>query len=204
MTTPETPQKRGSNKIWLWVGLGCGGTLLLAGLLLAGVLFYAWRTFNFSMSPQKAEETARSIMNYEIPGGSVGIMSMDFQGVQFAGVLSAENPEAVILVVGKVSPSAQGAGEEDFQQAFEEGLDSQRPEINVQSTRTEERSLCNETVTLAISEGEQETFGQPNQPATVYQTTVNYNDFLYFVSLTTTGTDAESVAEQVFESLDCQ
>jgi hypothetical protein len=211
MTPSDNPQNNqpnqsnNANKIWLWVGLGCGGLLLLLGLIVGGFMFWAWRTLNFSMSPEQAEETAQGIMDYEIPGGSRGLISMNFQGVEFAGVMSAEDPESVVLIVGRLSPEAQGGDTaEEVEAALEEGLAQQQPDVNVQSTRTEERSLCGTTASVSISEGEQESFGQPNEPALVYQTNFNYNDFLYFVSLTTTGENAESLAEEVFSSLDCQ
>ena len=75
---PESP--KGSNKLWLWITLGgCGGMLLLGGLLIAGIVggavWYVFNELNFSLSPQTAEDLAQNMMDYEMPGDARGLVS---------------------------------------------------------------------------------------------------------------------------------
>lgn len=195
----ESTKKGDAGKVWMWVGLGCGGSLLLLVLIIGGLIHYASRALNLSADPENAAAAALEIMDYKIPGGARGILSLDVRGVQFAGVSSKENPQAVSLILGKYPLRAENGAE--LQQAFEEQLESQQPQIAEQESRTEARSLCGEPANLTIIEGAQQGSGDA---AIVYQTTFAANEFFYFVTLTTSGEEAESLAERVFASLDCR
>jgi|GEM_PF-2123510 len=205
---PESP--KGSNKLWLWITLGgCGGMLLLGGLLIAGIVggavWYVFNELNFSLSPQTAEDLAQNMMDYEMPGDARGLVSSaDFLGAEIAVVQSLEPDDTTTLMLGKVPPAAQdqwGTRPEDFLQIFEEEEVLAVIAINVESTVTESRSLCGETATVRVSEG---TEAVTDKPASVYEAIVTKEGFMYMVSLTATGPNHKTAADQVFSSLDCK
>lgn len=166
--------------------------------------YFLQRSLNLSFGPQQAEQVAQQIMDYQIPGGSVGLMAMNVGGVEFAGVMSAQSPQEVVLVMGRINAEAQGDPAE-FQQAMQESLEQQQGRsFQTESARTESKQLCGQAVDVLISQGKQTASGQTTEGALNYQATVNYNNNLYFVALTTTGSQAEALAEQVFNSLKCK
>lgn len=55
------------SKLWMELGLGCGGTLLAP--IGGGISYFASRPFNLSVDPEEAAAAARKIADYEIPGG---------------------------------------------------------------------------------------------------------------------------------------
>jgi hypothetical protein len=203
--TPPSPEAKTTGNVLKWIGIGCGGLLVLAIAGIAGMFFLAKQFLNLSFDSQKAEQTASSIMDYQIPGGGRGIMSMNVSGVEMAGVMSANNPESATLVLGKIPPAMQGSSAE-FQESFQRSLNEQQGSTFREiSTTTETRSLCGQSVTLTMTEGEQTSPGSNTAvPAFTYQTSVTHNDNLLFVSLTTSGADAKAIADQVFSSLNCK
>jgi hypothetical protein len=204
MFDSETPQPPKSGNVWKWIGIGCGGALLLFILLGAGLAFFVQRSLNLSFGTEQAEQAAQDIMEYEIPGGSVGLMAMNIGGVQFAGVMSAQDPHPIILVMGKIGTQLQGDPAE-FQKAMQDSIEQQQgSNFKTESATTESKELCGQTVDVLVSQGKQTTSGQADQTAISYQATVTYLENLYFVSLTTTGNNAADLAEQVFNSLQCK
>lgn len=202
---PPSPEAKTSGNVLKWLGIGCGAFIVLAIAGIAGMFFLAKQFFDLSFDSKKAEQIANSIMDYQIPGGSRGIMSMDVSGVEIAGLMSASNPEDAMLILGKVPPALQSSSAE-FQDSFQRSLQQQQGSTFKEiSNRTESRPLCGQTVTLSISEGEQMSAGSSTAvPAFTYQTSVTHNQNLLFVALTTTGTDAKAIADQIFNSLTCK
>ena len=186
-----------------WVAIGCGGASLLFIGLVVGAFFWFKQAINLSFDATQAEDVARNIMDYEIPGGSKGIISTSVAGFEFAGVTSANDPDSVILFLGKVPPDAQGS-EAQLQESLEQSMEQQMNEsFTVKNQRTESRQLCGQTVNVDIIEGEQTDTNQ-SVPVFNYQTLVNYNNSTFLVLLTTSGADAQANAEQVFNSLQCK
>ncbi|NJO43445.1 MAG: hypothetical protein HC769_05870 [Cyanobacteria bacterium CRU_2_1] len=208
MTYPS-PEARRSPNIFKWVAIGCGTVLVLLIGLGIGLFFWARQALNLSFDSKQAELTAQSIMDYQIPGGSQGVVSTKFGGIELAGITSTSNPEGVFLFLGRVTGEAQGNSAE-IQESMQDSLERQMGEnITVTSERTESRQLCGQTVDVTITEGQQTRDGQSDsqelaEPALTYQTSLTHNGNLLFVSLTTIGADAQPIAEQIFDSLNCK
>ncbi|MBD2460635.1 hypothetical protein H6G89_06215 [Oscillatoria sp. FACHB-1407] len=203
MDTPQVPQPQKSLNVFKWIGIGCGGLFLLFILGSIGLAFFVQRFLNMSADPQQAEQTAQSIMGYDIPGGSEGFMSMEFSGMTFVGVGSASNPGEVTLMLGKV-PSNANEFQDSFQSSFRESFENQSGQnISILASRTETKQLCGQAVTVTVVEGEQSTMTS-TIPTLTYQTAIQHNQNLLFVTLTTSGDEAQAIAEQVFGSLSCK
>ncbi len=187
------------------MALGCGGGLLLLLLVSASLFYFVQQFAKFSMNPQEAEQIAQSIMGYRIPGGSQGLVAMNISGIQIAGVASARNPESVVLMVGKVPPGLQG-DPAAFEQAFQESVERQTIQaFKIRNRRTEPRQLCGQRVNLTVLEG-MRTLAESDSavPAFNYQALVPHHQSTLFVSLSTSGAEAQTTAESVFNSLRCQ
>ncbi len=198
---PPSPAPRASNP-WKWIGIGCGGALLVGIVVVGGLVYWAQKTLNLSVTPESAEKSARAIMDYEIPGESQGLIAMNIAGVQFAGVTSASKPGEIVLFLGQVS-NQTGVNQQEIEESFRQGVNDQQQGFESQSTRTESRQLCGQTVTVAIAEGQQSN-GLSTTPALFYQTTVEHNKNLVLVSLMTTGEQAQATADDIFASLACK
>ena len=183
--------------------------LLLGGLLVLGLLggaaWFMFNELNLSLNPATAEDLAHSMMDYELPNGERGLMSSpDLLGAEVAVVQSQGADATTTLMLGKVPPAAQddwGTQPADFLDIFNDEEIFAVNEIEIKSTVTEERSLCDETATVRLSTGIEEF---TNDPATVYEAIVLKDGFIYLVSLSATGTDHATKAEQVFGTLNCQ
>lgn len=183
--------------------------LLLGGLLIVGLIggaaWFMFNELNLSLHPGTAEDLAHSMMDYELPSGERGLVSSpDLMGAEVAVVQSLGTDATTTLMLGKVPPAAQdewGTQLEDFLDIFNDEEIFAVNEIEIQSTVTEARSLCDETATVRLSEGTEEF---TNDPATVYEAIVLKDGVIYLVSLSTTGTDHAANAEQVFGTLDCK
>lgn len=206
MLTPEPQEtKKNSSQVWKWIGIGCGSLTIIFILLGVGLFFLVQRSLNLSFDSENAEEAARSIMDYEMPGDPRGMMSMNIAGVEMAGVISLSEDFNATLVLGRVDAAADQSSAAQIQTQFEENLEEQQPgNFTVNNSRVEQRELCDQTVALNILEGEQTGLGQSPVAAYTYQTTLTHDEELLLVSLSVTGTGAEALAEQIFNSLDCQ
>jgi hypothetical protein len=203
MFQPEPNEAKKSSSVWKWLGLGCGGLLLVFIGLGVGLIYLARQYM--SVDPEKAQETAQSMMDYTIPGGTRGLVTMNLAGMQFAGVTSASNPEEVMLMIGQI-PEGLSTDTTQFKKSLEESLKQQTGQkFQSLKERQESKTLCGQTVNVMISEGEMTNWRQAsNVPAVSYQAFVNHKNKILLVQLTTSGKDAQSNAVEVFNSLKCK
>jgi hypothetical protein len=172
---------------------------------MVGLFFLIKQNLNLSLDPKQAEDIAHQIVDYQIPGGDRGLVSLNVQGFEFAFIVSANNPEEIGLIVGRTPSQVQGDPEQ-FMKEFEKGLQQNNSQQFEQtSSRTESKQLCGQTVNVRILEGKM-TVADRNQtvPALKYQTAVKHNGRLILIDLTTSGEKASSNAVEVFKSLKCK
>lgn len=202
MTKAPSPNPSGnSGNIVKWVAIGCGGMLLLTIGLIAGLFFFIQRSFNVSTDSQQAEQSARQMMDYTIPGGSQGVVSLNISGMEFAGVTG--NDGKVFLMLGKL-PASMQASSDQIQAEIQKNLEQQQGSFTIKEKRTESRQLCGQTVSVTIAEGARGA-GQESVPAIAYQTTVKHQDTLFIVSLVSSEANApQTLADTVFNSLNCK
>jgi len=204
MTPSDSPPPDSkSPNVWKWVGIGCAGLLVVGIGAIAAIVYFVQRTVNMSFDADSAEAVANEIIDFEIPGGSEGFMSMDMGMFKMAGVLSATNPEGTILLVGQISEATMQNDSEAMERAMQESIEDQTGGIQVQERRIEPRELCGQTVQATILEGEQTVGGQTVEALT-YQAFTTYNGEGIFISLTTSGPDAATQSNTIWDSLACK
>lgn len=156
-------------------------------------------------NPTKAEAIAKSLIDYQIPGGSQGVFGINIGSAKLAWVRSATNPPDVILFVGK-TPLNKETNENDSNQGLENPpSDNVNEEFKATASRTENKVFCGKTVPVTIEEG-QRTLGNPpsSVPAIRYTARTTEGNVERIVILIANGETAQAKAVSVFNSLRCR
>ncbi|MBD1875272.1 hypothetical protein H6F75_17460 [Nodosilinea sp. FACHB-131] len=198
---PPTPSD-GSNAV-KWVALGCVGCFgvpVLAGLVTALVI---GGTTQFSAGPDQGSAENQELFTYTIPGETQTILNMGMLGMQMVQVANTDSPPSVLLTMGQLPSYLKGS---NAQQSFvEEFQNSITTEGNYQLTeqRVEERTLCDQPVSVVIQTGSFED-GPTTYNAASLLTFVEHNNDARFVWVLTHGDAPQTTADQVFATLDCR
>jgi hypothetical protein len=204
---PAPPPRSSGGSVWKWVAIGCGGAAVLAIALFGIGTFFVVRNLGLSMNPAEVEEKAQNLLQYSIPGGSKGVMSMNIVGVDLMQVSSLDEPPTVMLTIASLPPAFHS---EQEREGFLEGFRESYPGTNNQtvtfsSERVESRTLCGQPVSLEIAEGEAVPFGNSTpRPAVSYATVVDHNNQVLLTWIVATGEQAVDNAEAVFNSFECR
>ncbi|MFQ4135108.1 hypothetical protein PGN35_002205 [Nodosilinea sp. PGN35] len=198
---PPTPSSGGNSTRWVLLGCGgCLGVTVLAGL---GLALLIGRTMRFAVGPDQGSADSAELFTYTIPGESQTIFNMGLLGMQMIQVANTDSPPSVLLTMGQLPRYLQG---NDAQQTFvEQFQDSITTEGSYQLTeqRVEERTLCNQPVSVVIQAGRFEDGGTIYNAASLL-TFVEYNNDARFVWVLAHGDAPETTADQVFATLDCR
>lgn len=202
---PETPPSRKSGSVIKWVAIGCGGLLFLGIGLIALLAFWGSKSLNLVTDPNKVQEQAQSLFDYNIPGGSQGLASMNIMGVQMNQIVDNPQTPNVFLVVGVLPPQLVNQ-KETFRKSIQESFQQQLPQdTQLSPAKTENKNLCNQQVPVSIQEGQINLAEQSiTVPTITYTAFVNYQGSERFVILITNGEKAQENAQTVFNSLKCK
>ncbi|MGE5656244.1 MAG: hypothetical protein ACM37W_06470 [Actinomycetota bacterium] len=172
-------------------------------LISASVVGIGIKALNNAFNPARAEAIAKSIFDYQIPGGSKGSFGVNIGSVKLARVQSAKNPPDIFLLVGKL-PLNKETDREELNKGDEPPPDTSDEEFNVTASRIENKVFCGKTVPVTIKEGKQSLSNLPSPlPAIRYIVSLTETDAERVVILTTNGTNAQEKAVAVFNSLRC-
>ncbi len=197
------PNPTGRQPSVKWFALGCGGCLGLTVLVVVLLGIFVSRTTRFALEPEAVETEGQTLFTYTLPGEGKGILSMELFGLQITQVATSDSPPSAILTVGKVPGYLEpGVNQDSFADTLQERITVEGT-YQLQEQRTEERSLCGQSVNLLIQEGQYQD-GQTRSDAASYFTVVDYNDQTRFAWILTQGETPLQTADQVFASLKCQ
>ncbi|MGK7872050.1 MAG: hypothetical protein AB4426_01660 [Xenococcaceae cyanobacterium] len=203
MANSEQPQAKKSGSLLKWIGIGCGGALLTFVLITVGLFYFVKENLDISTNPQEVEQKAKSIFDYNIPGGARGLLTMNVFGMELVQVIDTNQPPEVLLTVGLISQQFQ-EDPEQFQKSFSENMEQQFKFTSTSKSRSE-KELCGQIVSVFIQEGEMTSPKSPDaSPAISYTALVNYDNSGRLVWLLTSGTSASQKATAVFNSLQCK
>lgn len=201
--------------VWETIGIAAGAALLTAiGLAGLGV-----KVLNNSFYPERAEAIARSIITYDIPGGSRGVFGTNLGGARVAVVAGKAFPQgmatptseelpAIELLVAQVPVSQETEEIErqatsEFFSGFSFSYQSLEA-FQVQSTETQHRQFCGGTAPVLVREGTLTLADQTTRvPAVKYEVNVDRQQNNFIAILVTVGQEAEKNAETVFQTLRC-
>jgi hypothetical protein len=216
--------------IWEGIGISIGAVLLVA----VGLVGLIYKFLINAADPQRATLIAQSLMDYKLPGDAQGVVGINLGGAKIAIVsntsfpkepanLANTNPadlQGVELFIAKV-PLDVETGESgmapatlppkpsetydifsspDFSLAYRSG-----EEFQVTHEQTEEKSFCNQMVSVRIQEGKLTLFSQTEPVFAVkYDAIATLGNSKRQVTLTAIGQTAQQEADQVFKSLRCK
>jgi len=182
-----------SVSIWETIGI----TLGAIALVLAASVRLGWK---YSSDTLRSEIIARSLIDYQIPGGSQGVFGINIGAGKFAIVSSVKNvpdtntPELQIIV-SKV-PTTQA-----------ENIDSNifsNNQFEVESSTTVKQEFCGQSSNLLIEKGQQTLLdGVSKSPATQYTLKAVVGNHERQVIITALGQDSEQKAKSVLWTLKC-
>jgi hypothetical protein len=200
---PGSPTPSGGSNAAKWVALGCVGCFglpVLAGL--ATALFIGF-TGQFSAGPDQGSAENQELFTYTIPGETQTVLNMGMFGMQMIQVANTASPPSILLTMGQLPSYLKG---NDAQQSFvEEFQNSITTEGNYQLTeqRVEERTLCDQPVSVVIQTGSFED-GTTTYNAASLLALVEHNDDARFVWVLAHGDAPQTTADQVFATLECR
>jgi hypothetical protein len=187
--------------VWKWVGMGCGGTLLLGIAAIAGFSFWAYSTVKNMADPKTAVKTASEILEYQLPGTPEGFMGLDLMGVKLAGVTGYnKDGELSLLGMAKIPGDTSRRSRQKLETSLQQGIGEQFTSTDV---RRASMQLCGQVVNVEVLSG---TFKADagEQPAVMYHTNIKHKNNLILVSLMSTGVNPEATNDKVFGTLKCK
>lgn len=210
--------------IWEGVAIAAGAVLLI----IAGLAGLGIKALGNAFDAQRAEAIARSLMAYEIPGGSRGFFGTNIGGGKMA----------VVTSVATVSPAAPATSPQAIQpspavELFLARMPLEQPETTTEETpspqpknelfsgfsfsyqdptafqisdaRTEQKPVCGMVTPIEIQQGSLTVVsGAAPLPAVKYEAKRVLDDESHIVVISALGDQAVEQAEQVFNSLVCQ
>lgn len=208
-TPPEGPggsYEKPRKGVYRWVALGCGVAFLLSvvlGVVAVAMCARAARSA-FVDDPVKAEQVAREMIDFEIPGGSKGVFAMDMV-YRMAVVSDLADPPKIALVVATVPATGSGMSREDLERQMRQSMDQQMKQqsISLVETQTKEYALCDHPVQVVVQRG---TVQRPEGAVdmAIWQTTVVRDEDIMVLHVNAAGPDADATAQQVFDSVRCK
>jgi hypothetical protein len=177
------------------------GAIALMGVGLIGL---GMKMLNNMLNPMRAEEVAKNLVDYNIQGGSQGVVGVNVGAEKFAIVKSNTNPPDILLFVSKV-PSDRLKDEIPITLADAVALeDTVSGKFTPNNTSTENQVVCGQKVPVTIQSGEQTFENHSPLPAILYSAKTTENDFERTVNILATGKDAKDKAIKVMLSLECK
>ncbi|MCS6814382.1 MAG: hypothetical protein NZ772_12560 [Cyanobacteria bacterium] len=198
------------------------GAITLVGVALASL----WTEATDNMlNPERAEATARSFVEYEIPGGSEGVLGMTIGAAKLAIVQSRREPPDIVLLVEK-NPTDQ----RPYQRRWRDGqpvhadanLDVDREQaslsfrvasllgvrVDFPATNSYRQigNFCGDRVMVTVEEGQHTYDNDANVtvPAVRYVAKRTKDSVEWTATIMTYGKDARAKAKSVFQSIRCK
>jgi hypothetical protein len=215
----ESATESSAHRVSLWeiIGITIGAALLIvAGLLGLGV-----KALGNAFNPERAEAIARSLMHYEIAGGSHGFFGANIGGGKLAVVtsntraLENQSAPAVELFLARMplpeaAKAKAGVETDDEPEPANElfsGFSFSYQDMSafqVSKSEMQQRAFCGATVPVEISTGQLLlSNGGPALPAVKYEVTQVLDTESRVITISALGVNAAAQAEQTFASLKC-
>lgn len=208
-------------QVSVWEGVAIlGGAALLIATGLAGL---GVKALGNAFDAQRAEAIARSLMTYEIPGGSSGFFGTNIGGGKMAVIASAKTvaspPEVPVspeveLFLARMPITEEPKVERDVDESpppeneLFSGFSFSYPDpalFQIQQSRTEQKLLCDVFTPVEIQQGALAVVdGLAPLPAVKYEVNRSSEGKRDIVIISALGPQAETQANQVFQSLACK
>jgi hypothetical protein len=188
-------------KIWEVFAVGLGGLALVS----AAVFGLANQLFTKMQDSKQAESIAQRVVDYQIPGGSKGLMSLSIGAETFALVGSRNDPSDVLMLITQTAIDSKTT---EDPRNFAQELDLQTTLIGAWQSGYESKqtmTFCNQPITVTVRQGQFQMI-EPKQTlnAIEYRFEHSQKATLNGIHLLATGKNADKKIQQVFQSLKCR
>lgn len=181
--------------------------IIIGAIALIGTGF-AWigmRMLNNTFNPTRAEQVARSLIDYQIPSGSTGVMGLNIGAETFAIVKSNTEPPDIFLYASK-APSDRISEETPVNLgdaiALENSVNGQFVFSNIDRTQ---KTLCDQKTSITVQTGQQiDATTNTTKPAIQYSARLTDGKIERIISIIAIGNNMETKAEQVLNSIQCK
>lgn len=203
-------------RVSVWEGLAIAAGAI--GLVIVALIGLGMKAIRNAVDPQRVEAIAKSMMDYQIPGGSYGVVGINVgglkvarvqssptnQGLTQAGQPSINTPPPVDLLIAE-APVGTQSSESNPEQSVPALSFEPDSEFKATTSHLENRPFCGMDVSVKIQEGIlTSTTQQYSVSAIRYEARTVSNNSQHLVMLTTTGNKAEQNADVIFDSLRCK
>ncbi|HEY9668585.1 MAG TPA: hypothetical protein V6C91_17390 [Coleofasciculaceae cyanobacterium] len=203
-------------RVSVWEGLAIAAGAI--GLVIVALIGLGIKAIRNAVDPQRVEAIAKSMMDYQIPGGSYGVVGINIgglkvarvqnsptnQGLTKAGQPSINTPPAVDLLIAE-APVGTQSSESNPEQSVPALSFEPDSEFKATTSHLENRPFCGMDVSVKIQEGIlTSTTQQYSVSAIRYEARTVFNNSQHLVMLTTTGNNAAQEADMIFDSLRCK
>lgn len=216
------------HSVSLWEGAAIvGGAVLLIAAGLAGL---GVKALGNAFDSQRAEAIARSLLDYDIPGGSRGFFGTNIGGGKMAVVTSIATVPLPPTTPGAVAPAPQPPPEVELftarmplnreTETEAAALPPPQPEnelfsgfsfsyqdptaFQINQARTEPKPFCGTPSPVEIQQGILALGGGETVPAVKYEAKRVLDDQSHIVVISALGERAFEQASAVFASLECE
>jgi hypothetical protein len=219
----DEPAESPQYPVSIWEGIAiAGGAILLVAVGVAGL---GVKALGNAFNPQRAEAIARSLMSYEIPGGSTGFFGTNIGGGKMAVVTSVSSvapaqttqraPEIELFLAHipvNENPEAEADGAPRSVSQPENQLFSgfsfsyQDPaSFQITDSRVEQKPFCGLATPVEIQQGTLTIAdGAAPVPAVKYEVKRVIETETNIVTISALGDRAAEQATKVFNSLVCE
>jgi len=196
----KLPNEYNNSLAELLLIIGAAGILFSAALLDIGI-----HGLKNALNSEKAEAIAKSMVGYEIPGGSQALIGLNIGAIRTALVTSKNNPPTAGLIITRIPVNPEtnrNKLKQDFTGWYKNWIEQR---ITFTSSRVETKNLCDREVAVTIQEGELALENQTSSiPITQYITNINFPNSERIVVIFTNGQKAKELASNIFDSLQCK
>jgi hypothetical protein len=189
-------------KLWEVLGVGLLGVFLIALALLE----VANQFFTKIQNPEQAESIARTVVDYQLPGGNQGLKSFETKAESFALVGNRRNPPDLLMLVTQ-APIEPDRVED--QRNFAEELDITTALVGSwrrAKQTTQQKQFCGKSVNVTVRQGSYLMVESPRRPVamTEYLVIHNRKKSQTSIQLFAIGSQAATELDQVLQSLQCR
>jgi hypothetical protein len=171
----------------------------------AGLLGLIVKSYVNKYDPSRAEIIARSLIDYQIPGGSQGVASSNIGAEKFAVVKSISNPSQLILSVSTTPIDLAAEDIELFPTEAVSILDNTDGKFAAEISYQEDRAFCGQKRSVTVEEGQHISIDNSKSPPAVkYVVKTTEDNIEYAVNVLAIGNDAKQQAGKLLSSLECK
>lgn len=182
--------------------MGCGLLFVIGALLIVSVTFIGFQFLKSRLStqPEKALDISHQIMDYDIPGGTIGVASLEMNGKMAVVQGIVESPKITLMLAATPIISSS-----EFKHVLErhERAMAKDKNIVVDKAETVTENICQQKVQVSTQQSHIQNKDK-TVPLTVMQFNLNHKEKVVFAMIMSEGPGHYESALHILKSLNCK